>query len=277
MNEAARRQLCRKYTKGISVAQLAAEFNRSVHTVKGLLNTHLLNGKYRTLTDIRKPLLVSHPGERWKPLRVPSKTPYEISSYGRIKNGTTGEVLGLRIVFGYFSFEYTDQVLKKKKSLLVHNLVARHWLRGYDPELNTTHLDFDKFNNHYRNLRQLTPVQRAGRVAEAHRSKHFKLTVGEIKKIKSSKESPSILAVRFGVSTMQVLRVQRGDSWGHILPNKTRAKQAAPSTPLQTVARIKALLAQGRSGKAVAALLHVTETTVSRIKRGKTYKSPPTL
>lgn len=275
MNEASRREICRKYTSGVHIAQLAEDSDRSVNTIKGLLNTHLHNGKFRTLNDIRRPLKESHPEERWKPLRIPSKTPYEISNYGRIKNTVSNEVLGLRIVFGYFSFEYVDQKLKKKKSRLVHVLMAEHWLKGYNPALDTVHLDFDKFNNYYRNLRQITPAERARRVVEAQRSKHFKLTEAVVKKIKSSKDSPTLLAQSFNVSTMQVLRIQRGDCWAHVLPGKTRPKQPAPATPPQTVAKIKALLAAGKKGTTIAAFLNVTETTVSRIKRGKTYKSKP--
>lgn len=275
MNDASRRELCHKYVSGVPLTQLAAEYDRSVHTVKGLLNTHLHNGTYRTLSDIRRSLRISQAGERWKPLRLPTKTAYEISDYGRIRNTASGAVLQLRIVFGYFSFEYVDQTLEKKKARLVHVLMAEHWLKGYDPDLDTIHLDFDKFNNYYRNLRQVTPEQRARRVVEARRSKHFKLTEAVVKKIKSSTDSPALLAGRFNVSTMQVLRVQRGDCWAHILPDKTRPKQPTPATRPETVARIKALLAKGKSGKAIAALTNVTETTVSRIKRGKTYKSNP--
>lgn len=272
MNDTSRREICRKYASGVSVTQLAAEYSRSVSTIKGLLNTHLHNGKYRTLSDIRRPFKKSPPDERWKLLRVPAKTIYEISDYGRIKNTKTGEMLNLRIVFGYFSFEYTDQTLKKKKVRLVHVLMAEHWLKGYDPALDTIHLDYDRFNNHYRNLRQVTPEQRARRVVEGHRNKLYKLTEAVVRQIKSSKASPALLAQRFNVSTMQVLRVQRGDCWAHILPGKTRPKQPTPATPPKTVARIKALLAKGKSGKAIAVLTGVTETTVSRIKRGKTYK-----
>ncbi len=272
MNEKARRDLCRNYVHGTSVAQLATEYSRSIHTIKGLLNTHLHNGKYRTLSDIRQVLRQTPKGERWKPLRLPTKTPYFISDYGRIRNEKSGAVLNLRIVFGYFSFEYYDQDLQKKKAKLVHVLTAAHWLKAFDPERDTVHLDFDKFNNYYRNLRQATPGERARRVAEAHRSRHFKVTSAIVKKIKSSGESPSVLASRFDVSTMQVLRIQRGDCWGHILPEKTRPKQPTPATPPQTVAKIKTLLAAGKKGTAIAAILNVTETTVSRIKRGKTYK-----
>lgn len=275
MNDNTRRDLCRRYVDGTPVAQLAVAYNRSVNTVKGLLNTHLLNGRYRALEEIRKPLRRTAADERWKPLRVPTKTPYQISNYGRIKNAVNGEVLSLRIVFGYFSFEYFDQELKKKKAKLVHVLMAEHWLKNYNPDLETVHLDHDKFNNHYRNLRQVTTVERARRVTKAHRSKNFKLTEAEVRAIKSSKESPTLLAQRFDVSTLQILRIQRGDCWAHILPGKTRPKQAAPSTPPETVARIKALLEEGKSGKTIGALVHVTETTVSRIKRGKTYKSIP--
>lgn len=273
MNDASRRELCRQYALGVPAAQLAAEYNRSVHTIKGILNTHLHNGKYRTLDDIRRPLRVDYPDERWKPLRVPSKTPYEISSYGRIKNAANGTVLNLRIVFGYFSFEYTDQALKKRKSKLVHVLTAEHWLKNYDPGLNIVHIDFDAFNNHYRNLKQVTAEERSHRVVENGRNKTFKLTAAIVRQIKSSNQSPALLAERFGVSTMQVLRVQRGDCWAHILPGKTRPKQPTPATPPKTVARIKKLLAEGKTGKAIAGLVNVTETTVSRIKRGKTYKN----
>lgn len=275
MNEKSRRELCGKYTKGIAIVQLSKDYDRSVHTIKGLLNTHLHDGKYRTLDNIRQPLRQSPVDERWKSLRIPSKAAYLISNYGRIKNSVTNEVLNLRIVFGYFSLEYTDQVLKKKKAKLVHVLTAQHWLKSYNPELDTIHLDFDKFNNYYRNLWQVTQKERAGRIAKEGRSKHFKLTAAEVKKMKSSTQSPTLLASRFNVSTMQVLRIQRGDCWAHILPEKTRLKQAAPATPTETVAKIKALLAKGEKGKAIAALLNVTETTVSRIKRGKTYKDYP--
>lgn len=275
MDEKSRRELCHNYRRGISVAQLVSEYNRSIHTIKGLLNTHLHKGKYRKLNEIRQVLRQTPKDERWKPLRLPTKTPYLISDYGRIKNEKSGEVLNLRIVFGYFSFEYTDQELQKKKAKLVHVLTAAHWLKAFDPELDTVHLDFDKFNNYYRNLRQVTAVERAARVAIAHRSRHFKLTEPAVKKIKASDESPSVLAGRFGVSIMQVLRIQRGDCWAHILPEKTRPKQPAPATPPQTVAKIKDLLAKGKSGKAIAGLMNVTETMVSRIKRGKTYKDKP--
>lgn len=273
MNEASLRELCRRYASGVPIAELVADYGRSVSTIKGLLSTHLHNGKFRKLSDIRRTLKKSHPDERWKPLNLPTKTSYAISDYGRIKNLNTGEQLGLRIGFGYFSFEYTDQILKKKKSTLVHILVARHWMRQYDPEQDIVHLDFDNFNNHYRNLRQVTLEERARRRLESDRGKRYKLTAEIVKQIKSSKASPTALAERFQVSTMQVLRVQRGDCWAHILPNKTRARQPTPSTPPKTVARIKAMLAKGKSGKSIAEKLNVTETTVSRIKRGKTYKT----
>ena len=275
MNEKSRRELCRKYVNGTSVTQLAKEYDRSVHTVKGLLNTHLHNQQYRTLAEIRRPLMQSYTDEKWKILNVPSKTRYEISNYGRIRNTTKGTVLKLRILFGYFSFEYTDQSLSKKKAKLVHVLVAEHWLRNFDPSLETAHVDHDKYNNHYRNLLQVSPTQRAKRVTENHLSRNYKLTVDEIKQIKSSKKSPALLAQTYNISTMQVLRIQRGDCWGHILPKKTRPKQATPGTPPRIVARIKSLLAQGKKGKAIAQQLKVTETTVSRIKQGKTYKTTP--
>ena len=274
MNEASLRELCRRYANGASVTELAADYGRSINTIKGLLSTHLHNDKFRTLAEIRRKLKKSHPGERWKALQLPTKTPYAISDYGRIKNTNTGKLLGLRIGFGYFSFEYTDQNLKKKKSTLVHILVARHWLRQYDPEQEIIHQDFDNFNNYYRNLKQVTTDERARRRVDSDRGKRYKLTAEIVKQIKMSKASPSVLAERFNVSTMQVLRVQRGDCWAHILPNKTRAKQPTPATPPKTVARIKAMLAKGKSGKSIAEKLNVTETTVSRIKRGKTYKTP---
>lgn len=273
MTEKQRRELCKRYQNGESILALANDYGRSVNTIKGLLNTYLHNGKFRTEKEIRRHLTQTPPDEKWKSLQLPTKTPYLISSYGRIKNTHTGAVLNLRIVFGYFSFEYTDQQSKRKKAKLVHILVAQHWLKSYTPELNTTHLDYDRFNNYYRNLKQVTVSQRAGRVAKKGSAKHFKLNAANVRKIKSSSASVSQLAQRFNITTMQVQRIQQGDCWSHILPEKNRAKREKPGTDLKTVIHIKSLLAQGKSGVAIAAATGVTTTTVSRIKRGKTYRN----
>ncbi len=199
---------------------------------------------------------------------MPSRPRYQLSRYGRIRSTTTDEILNLRIIFGYFSFEYTDCILKEKKAKFLHVLMAAHWLKNYDPVLNTVHLDHDKFNNYYRNLTEVTAGERAHRVVENGRNKNFKLTEAVMRQIKSSKDAPGQLAQRFGVSVMQVQRVQCGDCWSHGLPKKTRARQSIPTMPPGTVAKIKALLNEGVKGKTIASRLNVTETTVSRIGEG---------
>ena len=79
---------------------------------------------------------------------------YQISSYGRVKNVDTNQILigdtnniGYRRVWLY---------MPVKKRFFVHRLVALHFCAGYHEGLVVNHRDGNKLNNHVNNLEWVT-------------------------------------------------------------------------------------------------------------------------
>jgi hypothetical protein len=122
---------------------------------------------------------------------------------------------------------------------LIHRLVAEAFVPKTNPNQKfVIHLDYNKTNNYYTNLKWVTQIElnkhnalnpaviadkkkRKGRSTEG--SKVYKLTssqVSLIKKKMNQGELLSKLAVKFGVSHIQLLRIKRGINWSHVPPAK---------------------------------------------------------
>ena len=87
---------------------------------------------------------------------------YQISSYGRVRSlprkGTDGRTI--RDSLGNSGYLQTHLCKNgKSKTIMVHRLVARHFVENPDnlPEVN--HIDEDKTNNHASNLEWCTRIQ----------------------------------------------------------------------------------------------------------------------
>ncbi len=102
----------------------------------------------------------------------------------------------------------------------------------------------------------------------------YKLTKTHVQKIKTEifrnnckKYGIKDLAEKFGVSTMQITRIARGECWKDIMPDFRRNKKPVNVTPPQIVKKIVSELKKKNViQKEVAKKYNVTESVVSRIK-----------
>ena len=181
-------------------------------------------------------------GEKWQTLRGhntagPVIYKYAVSNYGRIvkfKNKWhDGSWLGLSRQQG---FPIWRRILHGEYyAVLIHRLVAKYFLPvAAGKQKFVIHIDYDKENNYYKNLRWATQeevtshassnpsVIKAKKQMRKNISKggyNTKLTetnVREIKLLLSKGKTLKELAVKFKVSDMQIYRVKTGENWGHI-------------------------------------------------------------
>ena len=88
-------------------------------------------------------------GEKWK--NINGYDNYEISNYGRVKIGQYIIVPVER--YGYDVVKLNRHNSKKKDSFLVHRLVADAFLPNKENKPEVDHIDTNKKNNNYKNLR----------------------------------------------------------------------------------------------------------------------------
>lgn len=155
------------------------------------------------------------PNEKWLPIK--NSTSYWISNMGRLitttwKGGKQQKFFSPAIEAGYHR---TVLVIDgKNKSVRLHRLVAEYFVKNPKPHLydEVNHLDFNRLNNHYKNLEWTTKlgnIQHAidnGRMKPQKGSKNgfSKLTekkVLQIRKLYKPRVYTRIrLAKKFGVS-----------------------------------------------------------------------------
>lgn len=91
--------------------------------------------------------------EKWKDIKD-YEGYYQISSYGRVKNIKTGNIInGDTNNIGYKRIWLYAPV---KKRFFVHRLVALHFCEGYQEDLVVNHKDGNKLNNSSKNLEWVT-------------------------------------------------------------------------------------------------------------------------
>ena len=91
--------------------------------------------------------------EIWKDIKDYEEQ-YEVSSYGRIRNKRTQQILkGDKNSLGYCRVTLYSPI---KKRFFVHRLVAYHFVDGYSEELVVNHKDGNKQNNNVENLEWVT-------------------------------------------------------------------------------------------------------------------------
>lgn len=184
------------------------------------------------------------PGERFIELDYESslRFRYAVSNLGRLVSFTNkiedGNELKCGRVKGYRVHGY--RVIEKKKVKYVHNrigrMVAKHFLKPKSSEhIYVIHLDHDKTNDHYKNLKWVTETecrkhqsQSPGTLAALkqlhlnNKKRLYKLSEAKVRAIKkrlaNTKKAVKLkdLALEFGVSDMQIYRIKSGENWSHI-------------------------------------------------------------
>lgn len=134
--------------------------------------------------------------------------------------------------------EFRTDELKRtiNKSLLIHKMVAECFCRKPKNALFVIHLDYNKHNNRFDNLKWATQIEvtnhastnplvlkaikkRKGKRAEG--AKHYKLTepkVMVIKKQINNGKALRLIAKQFNVSETQILRIKRKINWANVKP-----------------------------------------------------------
>lgn len=162
---------------------------------------------------------------------VPNPPKYVISNFGRIKSFqrfTSGEIIKGSTILGYKSLNCR---LPKGKSFnkYIHKAVAESFIeRPSDKHIYVIHLDYDKLNNHFENLKWVTRNE----MADHNRvnpnvlnkkivvSRQYKLTEAKVrlikKMVKEDKTRLKMIAKQFGITYTQLNRIRSGENWGHV-------------------------------------------------------------
>ena len=158
---------------------------------------------------------------------------YEVSNYGRLKSFMVepvhGKLIKGSVIQGYKSLNI-KLIGGKNVSTYLHKLVADFFVHRPNEESKyVIHLDFDKLNNHFENLKWATldeviehnrtnPAVLNRRIPE--RTSNYKLTVSKVRLIKkmlrNAKSRIKMIAKQFGVTHTQINRIKTERNWRNV-------------------------------------------------------------
>lgn len=177
----------------------------------------------------------SYWNETWVPIAfegVGNPPHYQVSNYGRLRSfqctDPNGVVIKGSVIQGYRSLNIRSD--GKTLNRYVHKLVAEHFVeRSKADQTYVIHLDHDKQNNHYQNLRWLTKdemiAHNRNNPALKNRlvtrpTRNYKLTESKVKVIKkllrNEKNRLKMIAKQFGITHTQLNRIRSGENWKHV-------------------------------------------------------------
>ena len=158
--------------------------------------------------------------EEWKDIKGYEGC-YQISNYGRIKSmqrkvasrGGCLKSLPEKIITPlYTSNGYLNVVAsksQKRKTLIIHHLVAEYFIGDRPDGLVIDHIDGNKTNNHVSNLRYITTKE------NLRKRKDIKLDQEKVKEITSllGQMSQSKIAEKFGITQSMISKIKLGRLW----------------------------------------------------------------
>lgn len=177
--------------------------------------------------------------EEWKDLPIRNKSAlrkkYAVSNYGRVVSFTDsmedGSLLNGSTVEGYTVINVKPN--DTFQSLYLHREIAKLFLsRPSRAHRYVIHLDYDKKNNHVKNLRwatkeemeqhqQNSPAKKAYKERQRNKTRGLKLNLVKVRSIKRLLHNPGrktmkMIASKFGISEMQLYRIKSGENWSHV-------------------------------------------------------------
>lgn len=178
-------------------------------------------------------------GEKWKRVTFHKGKGfmYAISNYGRLVRYNKGKIENGFLLAGsrqqgypIWRFSWYENGVRKNNSRLFHIMVANYFLPKPSKErCFIIHLDYNKENNKYTNLqwvnqKELTahagknPAVKAAfkKRRETGNYSNSKLTIKKviaIKKLLQKGNTLKSIAVKYGVSDMQIHRIKTNENW----------------------------------------------------------------
>ena len=169
--------------------------------------------------------------EVWKEIPFADKK-YEVSNYGRVKSycydKSDGKILKPGLTKGFHTVTFKTN--NEKKTFLVHKLVAMVFVtKENDDQTIAIHLDWNKRNNHFKNLKWVTKedayarimprLQEINKIKNKGIIRNSKLKPEDVTVLKGMLEKgikQNVIAKLFSISEMQVTRIKRGENWSKI-------------------------------------------------------------
>jgi hypothetical protein len=164
---------------------------------------------------------------------------YEISNYGRLKSYCYDQIKGRLIKPGKIR-GFNTATLKingKLTQVFLHKLVAEFFVYHESEEQTVViHLDWNKQNNYFINLKWVTRVESYARMHERLKERRKKLgkqvtssklkteDVALLKSMLDRGVKQKVIAKLFCISEMQVTRIKRNENWAEVLPQEVEAQ-----------------------------------------------------
>lgn len=182
-------------------------------------------------------LIRNYTNEIWKRIvfdnKISEKEKFKISNYGRIiKCKNDNEVLATETFVNGYQVLRLKLASGKYSTRYVHKLVAQHFLDKKEDDLYVIHLNYDKLDNSFENLRWATKREKeihqfSNPLYKNKRRKptNSKLTESRVRLIKRKINDPNrktrlkMIAKQFGISEMQLYRIKTGENWGYVTEN----------------------------------------------------------
>lgn len=173
--------------------------------------------------------------EKWVQIpfeNVENPPRYEVSNYGRIRSfqsgNNEGTIIKGSVIQGYRSLNIRTG--GKTINRYVHKLVAESFVSRFDTnETYVIHLDHDKMNNHFQNLKWATKEAMIDHNRnnpnllnrpQPRQTRNYKLTETKVKIIKkllrNDKNRLKMIAKQFGITHTQLNRIRSGENWKHV-------------------------------------------------------------
>lgn len=169
--------------------------------------------------------------EIWKEIPF-ADNKYEVSNYGRVKSycydKVKGRILRPGLTKGFHTVTFKTN--GKKRTFLVHKLVAIVFVeKEKEDQTIVIHIDWNKRNNFYKNLKWLTKdaaykrimprLQEINKIKNKGIIRNSKLKPEDVQVLKGMLEKgikQNVIAKLFSISEMQVTRIKRGENWAKI-------------------------------------------------------------
>ncbi|GAB2581416.1 HNH endonuclease [Spirosoma areae] len=167
---------------------------------------------------------------------------YEVSNYGRLRSYQSSATTSAKhpatkalsklikgsVIQGYRSLNIRSE--GKTLNRYVHKLVAEQFTNRDTPDqIFVIHLDHDKQNNHYQNLKWATKEEMIDHNRNnpylknrqlPRQTRNYKLTESKVRIIKklllNDKNRLKMIAKQFGITHTQLNRIRSGENWKHV-------------------------------------------------------------